>query len=864
MPRPSAAVAPQSSLAAAEALVSNADTGARRPGGGAGRLLAGVAVAWTLFQLWIASPLPFYFSRLIPIFNLDDIKIVHLAFAFFLVFASYPARRAAPRTFVPGGDWALCALAPLCALYLLFFKEDLAGRMGAPTTFDLAVAGLGMALLLEASRRALGMPLVTVACFFLLYVFFGSSEVLPEVMRWKGASFQKAMSHMWLTTEGVFGVALGVSASFVFLFVFFGLLLEGAGAGNYIIQLSFALVGRFRGGPAKAAVVASALTGMISGSSTANVVTTGTFTIPLMRRIGFSAEKAGAVEVASSTNGQLTPPIMGAAAFLMVEYVGVSYLEVIKHAFLPAVISYIALVYIVHLESVKAGMAGMKTHAGAKTSIFLGGIKISLLLSVFGASYFILTGLKRFITNETALTAAVIALILAAYFWLLRMAAGKKELVADDPSQPLACAPAFSEVWPTGAYFGLPVFALVWFLMVERKSPGLSVFWAVVLLVGVVLTHKPLKALLRGAAATEKWREGWHDFKRGLTFGARNMIAIAIATAAAGIIVGAVTLTGMQQFVAEFIETLSGGNLLLILLLVALFSLVLGMGLPTTANYIVVSSLMAGVIVELGAHNGLVVPLIAVHLFVFYFGILADDTPPVGLGAFAAAAISGGDPIKTGFQGFAYDIRTAILPFLFIFNTDLLLINVGFVGAVVVFVAALSAMLLFAAATQGWFVTRNKAWETAALLLVAFTLFRPGFWLDYAAPPFISLPPQQIIAAAAGADEKLRLRATGEELSTGKIVHTTIILPLGAADADGAQRLEQNSGMAVREEGGQVFVDSLVFGGPAEAAGLDLDWQILTLEKPNEARPPKQIFWLPAVLLLALVIWRQKRRSAKV
>ena len=851
-------------ISKAQELVAAADTGAHHPAGGVGRMLTVTAILWTLFQLWVASPLPYHFTWLVPVLNLDDTKIVHLAFAFFLVYAAYPARKKSARGFIPVTDWALMALAPLTAFYLLIFKEDLAGRMGAPTQADIIFAGIGMALLLEAARRALGLPLVVVAVLFLLYVFYGSSDLLPESVRWKGASFKKAMSHMWLSTEGVFGVALGVSASFVFLFVFFGLLLEGAGAGNYIIQLSFSLLGRFRGGPAKAAVVASALTGMISGSSTANVVTTGTFTIPLMRRVGFSAEKAGAVEVASSTNGQLTPPIMGAAAFLMVEYVGVSYLEVIKHAFLPAIISYIALVYIVHLEAVKADMKGLasgRASRGFLPAVLVAGINVSFLLTILGASYFVLVGLKKLIPNETTLIAVVLILIVLAYFVLLRLAAKKPDIRPDEPDQPLTQTPDFSEVWPTGVYFILPIFALVWFLMVERKSPGLSVFWAVALLAFVALTHKPLKEWIRGNSPQEKIKESVCDFVRGLSFGARNMIPIAIATTAAGIIVGAVTLTGMQQFVAEFIETLSGGNLLLILLLVAVFSLVLGMGLPTTANYIVVSSLMAGVIVELGAQNGLIVPLIAVHLFVFYFGILADDTPPVGLGAFAASAISGGDPIKTGIQGFAYDIRTAILPFLFIFNTDLLLINVGFLGGVVVFCTALAAMLLFASATQGWFLTRNKWWDTVALLLIAFTLFRPGFWLDIAAPPYRSLPATQIVEMAekSPADTMLRLRVSGEELSTGKIITTTVELPLGEPSA-GAQRLEQNAGIAVREEDDKILIDTLTFGGPAEAAGLDLDWEILALQEPDNSRPPKQIFWLPALALLALIIFLQRRR----
>ena len=297
----------------------------------------------------------------------------------------------------------------------------------------------------------------------------------------------------------------------------------------------------------------------------------------------------------------------------MAEYVGVSYLEVIRHAFLPAVISYLALVYIVHLEAVKAGMAGLQSAPGsvarsAGALALRGGLIISFLLAVIGAAYFALSALKRIIENETALVIAVVVLAAAAYLLLLRVAAKKPDLPPDNPSRPLINAPSFAEVWPTGAYFSIPVFALVWFLMVERKSPGLSVFWAVVFLAAVAITHKMIKEFFRGGAVMIKLREGWRDFCRGLASGARQMIAIAIATAAAGIIVGAVTLTGMQQFVAELIETLSGGNLIVILLLAAAFSLVLGMGLPTTANYIVVSSLMAGVIVELGAQNGLIVP----------------------------------------------------------------------------------------------------------------------------------------------------------------------------------------------------------------------------------------------------------------
>ncbi len=336
-------------------MVAQADTGARSPNGLSGRILWLVPLFWSLFQLWYASPLPFALD--FGVLNNTEARSLHLAFAMFLAYTAYPARKTSPRDRVPLLDWIFALTGSLAAGYLFLFYNQLADRAGAYTSFDITVAAIGMVLMLEATRRALGPPLMVVAAVFLLYTFAGPH--MPDVIAHKGASLNKAMSHLWLTTEGVFGVALGVSTSFVFLFVLFGALLDRAGAGGYFIKVAFSLLGHMRGGPAKAAVVASGLSGLVSGSSIANVVTTGTFTIPLMKRVGFPSHKAGAVEVAASTNGQLTPPIMGAAAFLMVEYVGISYVEVIKAALLPALISYIALIYIVHLEACKAGMEGL-------------------------------------------------------------------------------------------------------------------------------------------------------------------------------------------------------------------------------------------------------------------------------------------------------------------------------------------------------------------------------------------------------------------------------------------------------------------------------------------------------------------------
>ena len=341
------------------------------------------------------------------------------------------------------------------------------------------------------------------------------------------------------------------------------------------------------------------------------------------------------------------------------------------------------------------------------------------------------------------------------------------------------------------------------------------------------------------------------------------MIGLAAAMGVAGIIVGAVTLTGIGQVMAEFVEFLSGGNLLAMLFFVAVISIILGMGLPTTANYIVVSSLMAGVVVELGAQAGLIVPLVAVHMFVFYFGIMADVTPPVGLASFAAAAISKGDPLKTGFQAFFYSIRTALLPFLFIFNTDLLLIDVGPVQAVFVFIVALCAMLLFAAGTMNYFMVPSRLYESAALLLAAFILFQPGYFLNQFSSEFETRPGTDLfsMAEAAPDDASLRVRLTGENLN-GEPIDARYLLPLGASGGDGVSRLLDGAGIEFRDEDGKIFVDNLNFGGPAEQLGIDWDWELVELEVPAD-RPPKEIFYLPALLIVALVFLMQRRRQPK-
>jgi len=835
--------------------VAEVESGARNPVGAVPKnILFFVPLIWTLFQLWYASPLPFIFN--IFVLNDTEARSIHLAFAMFLSYTAYPTFKSSPREYIPIQDWFLALVAAFCSAYLFIFYEQMSARPGIPTTLDLVVGVIGLILLLEATRRALGPPLMVVAAVFLTYTFFG--PYMPDVIAHKGASLSKGMSHYWLSTEGVFGVAVGVSTGMVFMFVLFGSLLEAAGAGNYFIRTAYAGLGHMRGGPAKAAVVSSGMTGLVSGSSIANVVTTGTFTIPLMKKVGFPAEKAGAVEVAASTNGQLTPPVMGAAAFLMVEYVGISYVEVIKHAFLPAIISYIALVYIVHLESCKIGLKGMekpvvKTATQKLVSFVL---TILTLIILAGGTYYGLGWIKT-VAGDAAMY-VVVPLIVLAYLVLVWLACKVPEL---EYTHEISKLPKLRETAQAGYYFLLPIVVLMWCLTVERLSPSLSAYYATVVLIFIVLTQRPLKGIIRKNRAPEfAFKMGWDNLIAGMVAGARNMIGIGVATAAAGIVVGTVTLTGIGLVMTAFVEFISGGNLLLILLFTAIISLLLGMGLPTTANYIVVSTLMAPVIVHLGALNGLVVPLIAVHLFVFYFGILADDTPPVGLAAFAAAGISGGDPIRTGIQGFTYDIRTAVLPFFFIFNTELLMIGIqNWFHLTIVIASAVAAMLVFGAATQGYWITKSRFYESIAMLLVTFTLLRPGFFWDKIYEPYHEEPGTYLMEAMEKQDENtmIRLVIQGETMD-GDEYTKALMLPVGKEGAP-EDRLRE-VGFEVIEEDGKMLVDNIMFGSNAERMGIDFDQEILTVMMETD-RPPKQLMFIPALALLGLIYFLQKRRQ---
>ena len=643
--------APDQGLDTARRMLEEEELGLRRVSGLCGLIVPGLALCWSLFQLSLSSWL---------LLDSTITRAIHLAFAMTIIFLSSPMfkrdvkipglRWLGEKGKIPLPDYLVALAAGLAALYIALDYEGLAGRIGSPNLRDLIVGGLLVLLLLEAARRVIGPALPILATLATLYSFLG--PYMPEFLASKGVSFSRYIGQIALTTEGIYGIPLDVSARIVFLFVLFGAMLEKAGAGKFFIDLAMSLLGRYKGGPAKAAVLSSGFTGLISGSSIANVVTTGTFTIPLMKKVGYPAKKAAAVEVAASTNGQLMPPVMGAAAFIIAEYVNIPYLEVCKAAAVPAFASYCTLFFLTHLEACKLGMTGL----------------------------------------------------------------------------PKADLPRFFLTLRNGFHYLIPIFVLLYELIVPRHSPDLAAFRALLVLMGLMIIQAVVRGRQGGASFGRGVLDGVCDIIASLIAGARNMVSVAVATAAAGIIVGVVTL-GLGGLITGIIDTLSMGNFVLMLVITAIASLILGMGLPTTANYIVMASLTAPAIVAIADWQGVEVPLIAAHMFVFYFGILADITPPVGLAAFAAAAIAKSDPVETGIQGFIYDIRTAILPFMFIFNTNMLLIGVdSFSLALYIFLMTTVGMFAFASATQGWFVIRNRWFDIPPLLLVTAIMFRPGFF----------------------------------------------------------------------------------------------------------------------------------------
>ena len=745
------------------------------------KIVMSIAIVWTLFQLWYASPFPFWFN--IGMFKGLPARAIHLGFALTLTFLIFPVARGKKITLI---DILISLIAAFCCLYIYFFYDDLVNRggillvkniFGFNVPLELIIGAIGIIILLEATRRAIGLPLVIIAICFLLFSYFG--KYAPDIISHGGLSLKRLVGFQWFDQEAIFGIPIGVSVDFIFLFVLFGALLETAGGGKYFLDLAFAMVGKMRGGPAKAAILGSGMTGMISGSSIANTVTTGTFTIPIMKKTGFSKEKAGAIEVSSSVNGQIMPPVMGAAAFVMASFIGVTYFEVVKHAFLPAVISYIALFYISHLEALKLGLKGM-----------------------------------------------------------------------DD-----ADVPHLKKTFLSGLHFLIPIFVLIYLLVYMRYTAGFSIFYATISLILVNLVNRVVK--------NPDFKTGLIDWYYqtiiGLQKGAINMVGVGIAIATAGIIVGAVGSTGLSTNLIVVIETIARDNVIILIFLTIILCLLLGMGLPTTANYVVVASLMATVLVDVGNASGFVFPLIAVHLFVFYFGLMADVTPPVGLASYAAAAISGGDPLKTGLQAIWYSLRTGILPIVFLFNHELLLIGITSIWqGLLVIITSLIGILVFTAATQRWFINRLSWYEIIAFLIISASFLAPDFVLSKFYPKFNEqkLSSKSIQSLTFDPSKEVHIKVTrvteyGER-------YKLFVIDKGSFEND--YNLE-DFGINVADDNNQVIVDKLNWKGQAKKSGMQMGDIISNFKIENPNRPNKSVVYPFALIFLLIFGYSNYKRK---
>ena len=590
----------------------------------------------------------------------------------------------------------------------------------------------------------------------------------PEIISHGGLSLNRLVGFQWLDQEAIFGIPIGVSVDFIFLFVLFGALLETAGGGKYFLDLAFAMVGKMRGGPAKAAILGSGMTGLISGSSIANTVTTGTFTIPIMKKTGFSKEKAGAIEVSSSVNGQIMPPVMGAAAFVMASFIGVTYFEIVKHAFLPAIISYIALFYISHLEALKLNLKGM-----------------------------------------------------------------------DD-----ADVPHLKKTFLSGIHFLIPIFVLIYTLVYLRFTASYSIFYATITLVLVNLINLLIKNEIKKDALKEWFNQTIVGFEKG----ALNMVAVGIAIATAGIIVGAVGSTGLSTNLIIVIESIAKDNVTILLFLTIILCLLLGMGLPTTANYVVVASLMATVLVDVGNASGFIFPLIAVHLFVFYFGLMADVTPPVGLASYAAAGISGGDPLRTGVQAFWYSLRTGILPIVFLFNHELLLIGIENIWhGLIVIITSLIGILVFTSATQGWFINKLKWYEIIIFLVISISLLSPDFVLNKFYPKYNYEEITKINSMKLDSTKEIQIKITRPSLY-GERYKLFVISKNTFED----KFTLEDYGITLMKQDDKVVVDNLKWNGEAKKSGFEMGDYISEFKIENSDRPSKNIVYPIAILLLVV------------
>jgi TRAP transporter 4TM/12TM fusion protein len=620
----------------------------RNLGGFIGRIVAAIAIAFSTFQVYTA------------LFGVLDAMIqrsIHLAFAMSLIYLLYPTRKSWPRNKLHPLDAFLSLVGAGAPVYILVVYKELVQRAGSATPLDVVVGLIGVLLVLEAARRVVGLPIVIVALTFVAYAFAG--PYLPGKFAHRGVDVESLVEHLYFTTEGVFGVPIGVSSTFIFLFILFGSFLEKTGLGQFFIDISNAIAGWASGGPAKVAVIASAMEGTVSGSSVGNTVGSGSFTIPMMKKLGYRPEFAAAVEATASTGGQIMPPIMGAAAFLMSEFTSIPYGRIALAAILPAALYFFAVFTQVHFEAKKLGLRGMNRDELPKAKDIL---------------------LKR-------------------------------------------------------GYLIIPLVAIIW-LLTEGATPMKAAMWAIIISIGIA-SLVSIVNLMRKKPATF----GPKDLVLGMEAGAKGALGVIAACACAGIIIGVVTKTGLGLKLGEILVTAAGGNLLLTLVFTMITSLILGMGVPTTANYVITSTIAAPAIIMILNHTaGYPFPpnseaiILCANMFAFYFGVLADITPPVALAAFAGSAIAKSDPMKTGVQAAKLAIAAFIIPYIFVFNPEMLLFGVAehpFLMVWMIF-SSIVGIVSLAAGVEGFMLVRLNWIERILLVAGGLGLVTPALWDDLA------------------------------------------------------------------------------------------------------------------------------------
>ncbi len=657
------------------------------------RIVTAIAITFSCFQLYTA------------LFGVLDAMIqrsIHLAFGMSLIFLLYPTSKKWSRARLHPLDLALAVLGALTPMYIIANYGQLVLRAGTATTADMVVGVVGILLVLEAARRIVGVPIVVIASLFIAYAFAG--PYLPGQLAHRGVDVGDLVQHLYFTTEGVFGIPLGVSSTFIFLFILFGAYLEKTGLGQYFIDLANSIAGRAAGGPAKVAVLSSGLMGTVSGSSVANVVGTGSFTIPMMKRLGYSPEFAGAVEATASTGGQLMPPIMGAAAFLMAEMTGIPYVRIIGAAVIPALLYYFGVWAGVHFEAKKLGLRGMtKEELPNLKEIFFG--RGYLMIPLVGIVWLLVTGYTPMLAAFYAIVLSIAAAVLG---WWAPLPIGGMLVV-------FAVMKPIFHVGEYGADGALK------YLTEMTPLGALAVLGAV---------------LLGFAIRKKKPNIGFKEIVGGLESGARGAIGVLAATACAGIIIGVVTKTGLGLKLGTVLVSLANGNLILTLVFTMITSIILGMGVPTTANYIITSTIAAPAIIMLLRQKFPELPPSAIsivlpaHMFAFYFGIVADVTPPVALAAFAGAGIAKGNPMKTGFQASRLAVAAFLVPYIFVMNPMMLMVDVSFWPGLLMVLTSMIGIVGVSAGIMGYLVCKSLWWERVLMAAGGVLLVYPGAVTD--------------------------------------------------------------------------------------------------------------------------------------